>query len=128
LDIDHFKGVNDAYGHEVGDRVLQAVGGTLAANLRPDDVVCRFGAGEFVLLLWGSDPTGLSVACERLLALVRSSEVDLDAHVIVRVTASMGATIAGVGETPDAILRRADELLYRSKRAGRDRVTVDAGA
>lgn len=126
LAVDRFKAINDAYGHEVGDRVLCTVAGTLAANLLTGDVVCRFGGETFVLLLAGPDPAHVAAICEQLLALVRCAELDLEPPKVVRVTASIGATVAAHNESPDAVLRRADELLYRSKKTGRDRITFDA--
>ncbi len=122
-DIDHFKAVNDRYGHEVGDRMLKVIAGTLAASLRASDTVCRYGGEEFLVILPHTGPTELANTCQRLLSLVRASGLDLEGQRSVSVTISIGATIASPGDSHLDLLHRADELLYTSKRSGRDRAT-----
>jgi diguanylate cyclase (GGDEF)-like protein/PAS domain S-box-containing protein len=125
-DIDRFKAVNDSYGHEIGDEVLKMVARTLSGNLRGGDTATRFGGEEFVPLLPDSDPVALRALSERLGMLVRTSSIDLEAGHELSVTISMGATLATKQDHAENLLHRADQLLYRSKHDGRDRVTFDA--
>lgn len=116
-DIDHFKGVNDAHGHDVGDHVLRRVAQTLAGGLRRDDAVGRWGGEEFVVAVRGGDAGRLA---ERLRAAVAEHPGR------PRVTISVGvASVAPDGDWQDAV-RRADLSLYMAKEQGRDRVVVDA--
>ncbi|HEX2298792.1 MAG TPA: phage/plasmid primase, P4 family, partial [Pseudonocardiaceae bacterium] len=116
LDVDHFKDVNDGFGHQAGDEVLRVVGQTLLANSRSEDVAARFGGDDFAVLLPGvPGPTALSIA-ERLRSSI-SAGVDLP-----RITISAGvATLPVSGGTPSQLLAAADLALYQSKRDGRDR-------
>ncbi len=123
-DIDHFKQVNDVYGHMVGDGVLRMIAATLAGNLRGSDALARVGGEEFVLLLHHAGTGASLVTCERLRKLVASSSLDVAGRDL-SVTISLGATLATPGDSPETVLRRADALLYESKRAGRDRITTD---
>lgn len=123
LDIDHFKGFNDSHGHELGDKVLQMVAGTLSANVRTTDVVGRWGGEEFVVLLRDVDtlPTLLLLA-EKLRTLVACSRLDWQkAH--LNVTISVGATLLKPNDTMETIISRADHLMYISKNAGRNCIT-----
>lgn len=126
VDLDHFKRINDEHGHEVGDAALRKFGQALSARVRQSDVVGRWGGEEFVVLLTGADAAqALSVAesCRRALALL---SVD-GRRGPIPVTASYGVA-ADDCETADldALIRRADAAMYRSKRAGRDRVELEA--
>jgi diguanylate cyclase (GGDEF)-like protein len=123
-DIDRFKGFNDTYGHDVGDRVLRMVASTLRDNVRGDDVVGRWGGEEFVVLVQGTSSQADVVALgEKLRALVEASRLDLPKE-SVTVTISLGATLLQPGDSPESLVRRADLLMYRSKEAGRNRVTA----
>lgn len=126
IDIDHFKSVNDTYGHLVGDAVLQRVSQVLAHELRAEDVVARYGGEEFVALLRGIALEGAALAGERLRAAVAGTEVDAGGK-SVSVTASFGvASIACCSAaSSEALLRRADRRLYRAKESGRNRVVAD---
>ena len=125
-DIDRFKTVNDTYGHDVGDEVLRMVASTLSRNVRQGDTATRFGGEEFVLLLPDADPAELSMLAERLCMLVRRSSIDLVAGGELSATISMGATLATHHDDVAGRLQRADQLMYRSKHEGRDRVTTDS--
>ena len=124
--LDHFKQVNDQHGHDAGDKVLQMTAATLAGNLRGSDIVARFGGEEFVLLLHHTSADTTRTVCERLRTLVAASSLDVPEG-SVSVSVSFGATAARAQDSPESLLRRADALLYRSKKHGRDRTTTDLG-
>lgn len=128
MDVDHFKAVNDTYGHEVGDQVLRMVARTLRGATRSYDLVGRWGGEEFAAILTSTSPDGLWSIAERYRALVEQSDIQVNGHRL-QVTVSLGAALAaGSTDTPSSLVARADELLYQSKRAGRNRVTVEDGA
>ena len=123
LDIDHFKAINDLYGHLAGDRVLSAVGAELERQCRECDVVGRLGGEEFAMLVTDTNLELAALIAERL----RRRFLDLvvafgDARITV--TASFGVAAWSAGDTYDHLLARADDGLYRAKRAGRDQVVV----
>jgi len=122
IDIDHFKSVNDLYGHEIGDLVLCAVASTIMKALRSFDFVGRWGGEEFLVITPHVDGPALTEIAERLRALVASSFLMADGRRLP-VTVSIGATIARAGDTPEGLIDRADKLMYRSKTAGRNKVT-----
>lgn len=123
MDIDHFKVINDDHGHDVGDRVLRMVAATLRHNVREIDTVGRWGGEEFVAILYDvATAEALRLTADKLRALVESSRLDVAEGLTV--TISEGATLFLPGDTPESVVRRADGLMYQSKRAGRNRVTV----
>jgi len=122
VDIDHFKEVNDRHGHDVGDLALRSVAKTLAGNARSFDLVGRWGGEEFLVALVNVDEDRITALGERFRALIGSSRVAA-ANGNIRITVSIGATLATQGDRVDTIVRRADELMYESKKAGRNRVT-----
>jgi diguanylate cyclase (GGDEF)-like protein/PAS domain S-box-containing protein len=126
IDADHFKIVNDTFGHSTGDRVLRMVGQSLANGLRRGDVPIRWGGEEFLALLPGTDRSGLLATAERVRMLVENSWIQ-KGDVQVRVTVSVGAAMAVPTETVDQLVDRADRFMYDSKRNGRNRVTTDTG-
>jgi len=123
-DIDHFKKVNDTFGHLVGDDVLKMVARTLAHNVRAFDAVGRWGGEEFAIVAQNVSARMLRVLAERLRILVEQSSLFVNA-MTVRVTISLGAAIARSDDTPLSLLDRADHLLYQSKQNGRNRVSVE---
>ena len=123
LDVDHFKRVNDTHGHGVGDQVLRLAANTLAAALRRGDLLVRWGGEEFLVLLADADAAVLARITERLRVLVERSFLMLDGHRL-NFTASLGATLAQPDDTPEALIARADALMYQSKQAGRNCVTI----
>ncbi|MGW5266072.1 GGDEF domain-containing protein [Microbispora sp. NPDC004025] len=126
VDIDHFKKVNDTYGHLVGDQVLAQVAATLRTQLREYDVVGRFGGEEFVVLLPGADVHEARRVAERLRARVGRMVVPSE-QATVTVTVSAGVAIMNVhGEDLIELLAAADLALYRAKELGRDRVCLPA--
>ena len=123
VDIDHFKRINDTYGHDIGDRVLATVARTLANNARPSDLVGRWGGEEFVGVLRQLDASGLRSAAERFRRLVAATQCG-EQYLAIGVTVSIGATMLRDDESAEAVVKRADKLLYRSKAEGRNRCTI----
>jgi diguanylate cyclase (GGDEF)-like protein len=119
LDIDHFKQINDRYGHQQGDGVLQAFCACVAAQLRRGDLFVRSGGEEFLLLLPQLQGEGLWQLAERIRGAVAAMVLD-DRTPELHITVSMGTTEIQPGEEAGAVLARADEWLYRAKRAGRN--------
>jgi diguanylate cyclase (GGDEF)-like protein len=118
LDIDHFKKVNDLYGHSVGDEVLKELVSLVQQNIRRSDQLFRFGGEEFVLLMPGVDEVGLRAVMHNLQEIIRR----FLKHPGGSVTASFGVAILGSEESPDEWFGRADAALYRAKESGRDQV------
>jgi diguanylate cyclase (GGDEF)-like protein len=125
LDVDHFKNVNDTFGHDAGDRVLCAIARCLVETLRAYDGVGRIGGEEFGILLPNTSLQAAEETCKRLLARLRSEEVSVEEGTI-RVTASIGVS-AGNPTTrgAESIIKAADKNLYAAKAGGRNRVVVD---
>jgi diguanylate cyclase (GGDEF)-like protein len=123
LDLDEFKQINDRHGHLAGDRYLRSVGPALRTSLRLADLACRYGGDEFCILLPETDSAGARIIAERIRAAVGSLVVDADGAP-VRTTASIGLAVHPLHDGGDlkALLRAADQALYRAKRMGRDRV------
>jgi diguanylate cyclase (GGDEF)-like protein len=121
VDIDHFKRVNDEFGHSAGDEVLAAVGRALAGLLRTGDLVCRFGGEEFLVILPETGSDGAQLAAERLRARV-ASLTDLP----IAVTVSIGVAACAQDETLYDLVARADVALFEAKKSGRDRVVMAA--
>jgi diguanylate cyclase (GGDEF)-like protein len=125
LDLDHFKSMNDTYGHGAGDRMLRELGAILRLRSRTEDVAARYGGEEFLLMLPGMDKIAAVQRAEELRLAI--SEIQLfDAGIdLPPVTVSIGvATYPDHGRTVDDLLRSADKALYRAKNAGRDRVVL----
>ncbi|WP_230465879.1 GGDEF domain-containing protein [[Actinomadura] parvosata] len=126
IDIDHFKRVNDAHGHLVGDQVLVGVASMLRSQLRDYDVVGRFGGEEFVVLLPGADIDEARQVAERLRVRIGHMAIPVD-DTLVRVTISAGVALMSVhGDDLIDLLTAADLALYRAKELGRDRVCIPA--
>ncbi len=123
IDIDRFKDVNDRYGHDLGDEVLKMVGRTLQNSVRPFDVVSRWGGEEYVAVIANVEGEDLMTAANRSRVLVEESSMPANGG--LRITISLGATLARTDDTIDSLIKRADHLMYRSKQAGRNLVTAD---
>ena len=121
LDLDHFKQVNDTYGHRAGDAVLAGFVQTVKKVLRESDVIGRIGGEEFAVLLPNTTPDGGLALAHRILGEVRSNQVDVDGHTIT-CTVSIGAGHFSGQETFSALLADCDAALYRAKNSGRDRL------
>jgi diguanylate cyclase (GGDEF)-like protein len=127
IDVDHFKSVNDAHGHDAGDHALVHIARLMTQTLRTEDRIGRFGGEEFVALLPGSDLRRALAEAERLRLGVLSSPL-VHGELRVALSVSIGlAEWAGPGEDPSRLLVRADDALYRAKRLGRNRVEADSG-
>ncbi|MBN1425377.1 GGDEF domain-containing protein [Candidatus Fermentibacteria bacterium] len=123
VDVDHFKCVNDEFGHQLGDHVLLMVTRTMERAVRPRDVVTRRGGDEFIVVFDSITKTVLGEVTERIRALIEQSFIVHD-EVRVSVTVSLGATMATPEDAPETLVARADRLLYESKETGRNRLTV----
>ncbi|RKZ13595.1 hypothetical protein DRQ32_01255 [bacterium] len=126
VDIDHFKKINDSYGHDVGDLLLEHVARTIAGHLRRIDQVFRWGGEEFVVLLPGTGPEEGYQAAERLRTVIERSPLTLEDQRTIQTTVSVGVALAPEhalgGER--AFLRHADQALYAAKESGRNRTVV----
>jgi diguanylate cyclase (GGDEF)-like protein/PAS domain S-box-containing protein len=123
LDIDHFKKVNDTYGHDIGDDVLKMVSRTMEANSRPYDIVGRWGGEEFLAIVPNADEKILAMVAERYRMLVEKS-VLLHQNQPIKVTISIGGAIVHKEESVSDLIKRADDNLYLSKENGRNQVTI----
>ncbi|MEX2125251.1 MAG: sensor domain-containing diguanylate cyclase [Woeseia sp.] len=124
-DIDNFKQVNDQFGHQVGDQVLRRVASSIVASVRPQDIVCRYGGEEFLVIVHDIDEKGCVAIGERICAGMRDLPIQTrDGSVAA--TISIGVAMRNRGDplSPEQLIALADAALYQSKRAGRDRVTV----
>ncbi len=125
LDIDHFKRVNDTYGHSTGDLVLSMVANTLRDNLRSFDFAGRWGGEEFIVILSNVENDSLTEMAEKLRMLIASSQTrNLDHSITVQVTTSIGATLATHEDDMLSLIDRADRYLYQSKFNGRNQVSI----
>lgn len=123
IDIDNFKSVNDECGHTTGDEVLKMVAKTLQNSVRSFDVVSRWGGEEYVAIIVNIHSEELLSTARRCRALVEQSRVP--AVPSLKVTVSLGATLARADDTTTTLIKRADELMYESKKSGRNCVTTD---
>lgn len=124
MDIDHFKKVNDTWGHDFGDRVLRMVSQTLRNASRTFDIVGRWGGEEFISVAPNLSRGELHSFADRFRVLVQQSSLPAGSE-MVRVTVSVGATLARSGDTVSTLVERADRLMYESKSSGRNRVSMD---
>ena len=123
LDIDHFKRCNDAFGHDVGDAVLQEFSARLGSNVRPNDFACRMGGEEFVVIMPNTAGDIACHAAERVRRQMCASPFNVPgAPHPLEITVSIGVACSEDGEeSPDTLLKRADEALYEAKRTGKNR-------
>jgi two-component system cell cycle response regulator len=128
IDVDHFKQINDQYGHEAGDHVLRSLAQRIKGVLRRTDPVCRYGGEEFLALLPDTPLVSATRVAERVRTMVESTPFRLGAGSaqLIPVTISIGLAERGDDANAEALLRRTDRALYASKTAGRNRVTVAA--
>ncbi len=127
MDIDNFKNFNDSYGHEVGDLVLRTVAATLTNDAGPFDLVGRWGGEEFIVVVRNADAALLEKRGERYRFLIEQSYLMHEGERL-SVTVSIGGTLVKQGDDQASVIDRADQLMYRGKRAGRNRLTLDVSA
>jgi two-component system, cell cycle response regulator len=126
-DIDYFKRINDTYGHDAGDAVLREFASRFRRNTRSIDLACRLGGEEFVIIMPDTDITRAHQVGERLRACIADDSFQISAAKNIHVTASVGlATLERWDDTPETIIKRADNALYSAKREGRNRVVTEA--
>jgi diguanylate cyclase (GGDEF)-like protein len=123
MDVDHFKKVNDWYGHDAGDRVLQTIAKTLSYNLRSSDVLSRWGGEEFIIVASTVDILDLDRIGRKILSLIQHSSMETPSGVL-QVTVSIGGTLARPGDTLETLVSRSDNLMYQSKKEGKNRITL----
>lgn len=122
FDIDHFKSVNDTFGHDVGDAVLREISALVRENIRETDVLARWGGEEFMILSPGSEADRMVRVAERLREAVAAFDFS---GVDRQVTSSFGVAVHTPGESVELLLKRVDEVLYAAKEGGRNRVVSD---
>jgi diguanylate cyclase (GGDEF)-like protein len=125
LDIDHFKAINDTFGHQVGDEAIKRMAATCQAHLRPTDMLCRYGGEEFLIALTHTEEAGARIAAERIRAAIAQIEIPADAGT-VRLTVSIGVTSFVPGARVEPLIDCADQALYAAKAGGRNQVQVGA--
>jgi two-component system cell cycle response regulator len=125
VDVDHFKRINDLYGHDAGDRVLCGVASRLSARLREVDTAARFGGEEFAVLLPQTPKQGAMIVAERIAGVVRRDHFEFaDGSASVTVSVGVADSRDVTGSAPEALIKAADTALYLAKSRGRDQVVV----
>jgi diguanylate cyclase (GGDEF)-like protein len=123
-DIDDFKIINDTYGHQGGDAVLQVIGGILRTAVRVFDVCARYGGDEFAILMPSSDAPNAAACGERIRRRVAEYRNEQHVPPLPPLTMSIGVAVTGSGDSAADVIMRADRCLYRAKAAGKNRVCV----
>jgi diguanylate cyclase (GGDEF)-like protein len=124
IDADHFKQVNDTYGHQVGDQALIFLARHIGSNLRETDLLVRFGGEEMLALMPGTGIERAQVVAERLRTIIASTPLEIESAQPIALSVSIGLSEWRVGESVDNLIGRADKALYESKKNGRNRVSV----
>ncbi len=126
VDLDKFKGINDQFGHLVGDRVLCFVAETLNNSVKGSDTVARFGGEEFCVILQNSTSEGAMRVAETMRKTVSEARLRRgeSGDLLGQITVSIGVACAGIGKDPESLIELADQAMYKSKREGRNRVTM----
>ncbi len=122
-DIDHFKRVNDTYGHQVGDEAIKGLATVALAHLRPTDLLCRYGGEEFIVVLTHTEEAGAMIAAERIRAAIGQLETPT-ANAVLKFTVSIGVATFVKGATIEQVIECADQALYAAKSGGRNQVQV----
>ncbi len=127
IDMDHFKGVNDTYGHLSGDTILQQLAQRILANVRPSDLVARYGGEEFVVVMPSTDIKHAANVAERIRKVVEATEFNIPVEPgKLKKTISVGLAAIAAGDTPHSLVERADKGLYHVKNTGRNKVAICA--
>ncbi|MDP1532974.1 MAG: GGDEF domain-containing protein, partial [Rubrivivax sp.] len=124
IDVDHFKPINDNYGHQTGDQVLRHVAHTLKQGVRDGEPLYRFGGEEFLWLLKCRSPEEARKSARRILAAVGTTPVPIDDEETLRLTITLGLAQVGEMEDLSSAIRRADLALYQGKQDGRNRYVI----
>ena len=125
LDIDHFKKVNDTYGHPAGDEALRVVSGVIRRTIRKTDIAGRYGGEEFIILVPGVSCDGAQKLAERLGAAIKAAPIPVNENRTITVTVSIGIScFSSEKNSLESLVKGADEALYQAKEAGRDRVCI----
>ena len=127
IDVDHFKNVNDTYGHLAGDQVLISVARTLTRSLRPSDMPVRYGGEEFTVFLPGTTTDNAKIIAERIRSNVENMSVVLPDGDVIPVTVSIGFAERVAGDSVATLIERADQAVYQAKENGRNRVCQNLG-
>jgi len=123
IDIDHFKKINDTYGHNIGDSVLKMVAKSILTAMRPFDTVCRWGGEEFIVIVPNIEKSTVKPVGERIRKLIENSWFEHNAKTI-KVTASLGCSMVKANDSILGIIERSDKAMYNSKQNGRNRVSI----
>ncbi|HEY4712149.1 MAG TPA: diguanylate cyclase [Dehalococcoidia bacterium] len=128
LDIDHFKRVNDRYGHLTGDGVLEKIAALIRQNIRDTDIAGRYGGEEFIIILPQANLPSARVVAERIRNIIENTEMKDSAGNVFAITVSQGLSGWERGEDAHSLISRADEALYKAKANGRNRVEISPGS
>lgn len=124
IDVDHFKHINDSYGHPVGDLVLRQLANTMKSNLRGNEPLYRYGGEEFLWLMQCKTVEEASQSALRLLTSIRTSSISIPDAPSIKMTATLGLAQVAEDENLSSVIKRADAALYEGKHAGRDRFVI----
>jgi diguanylate cyclase (GGDEF)-like protein len=123
MDLDHFKDFNDSFGHGAGDALLSALAHVITAGIRTEDIACRYGGEEFLLVIPGASLATALERAEKVRQAVKALQVKYQGRFLKSTTISLGVAIfPDHGQTAEEVITAADAALYRAKQAGRDRV------
>ena len=125
IDIDHFKAINDTYGHLIGDEILKVVAHSLSSNIKKTDIISRWGGEEFIAIIEVDNASELHVIAERLRALVMESSYQVDQDNSLHVTVSIGGTLYQLTDDSKSMIKRADQAMYHAKNQGRNCVVIN---
>lgn len=124
IDVDNFKAFNDTYGHNLGDKILIMVAKTMSNILRSMDIAVRWGGEEFVVIIPAIDHQNLAEIAERIRIFINKSWLKVEGNTL-QVTVSIGGTIAQLEDSAKSLIERADQQMYKSKKAGKNKVFID---
>ncbi len=124
IDIDHFKNVNDTYGHDIGDEILKLVSSTITSNIRTNDRLGRWGGEEFILVLKVNTVETLEKLAEKIRMLISTSGYELPNKEQIKVTISLGGLMYNKKDTFDSLIKKADTYMYEAKSTGRNKAVI----
>ncbi|WP_196594558.1 histidine kinase N-terminal 7TM domain-containing diguanylate cyclase [Pectinatus sottacetonis] len=130
IDIDHFKTINDTFGHTVGDTILKIFSSTCKNNLRKNDILGRYGGDEFIIILSPSDPSAAFKTAEKIRSVTAAKKIIINSHNNIKITVSIGITVTNIQEPfsdINTLIKQADTALYEAKKLGRNNVKLYTG-